>query len=68
MSPSNGPQIIQSLQENLDHLSDETGAVEPKDFVLYNISNALIGIYQDIEAEFRNLNARLTKIEQQLRR
>lgn len=63
---SNGPHVMQCLQENLDLLSG-TGTVDPKNIPLYNLSNALIGMYQDIEAEFQRLNARLTKIEQQLR-
>jgi hypothetical protein len=65
--PSNGPHVMQCLQENLDRLSGAAG-VGPKNAALYNLSNALIGMYQDIEAEFQNLNTRLTKIEQMLRR
>lgn len=68
MIPSNGPHVMQCLQENLNVLSDSLGKVEPKNVPLYNISNALIGLYQDIEAEFRRLNARLTNLEHQLQR
>jgi len=64
---SNGPHVMQCLQENLDLLSSVAG-VEPKNLPLYNLCNALIGMYQDIEAEFRRLNVRLTNIEHQLQR
>ena len=65
MSSSNGPHVMQCLQQNLDFL---TGHTDTQSKVLYNLSNALIGMYEDIEAEFQNLSARLTNIENQLRR
>jgi len=68
MTPSNGPHVIESLQENLKVLSGAYGAVPPANIPLYNISNALIGMYEDIVAEFQRLNTRLTNIERQLQR
>jgi hypothetical protein len=68
MSPSNGPHVMECLQENLNILKDALGVAEPKNIPLYNISNALIGMYQDIEAEFQRLNTRLTQLEQTLQR
>jgi len=68
MSASNGPLVIQSLQENLDRLKGPLGVINPQDIPMYNLSNALIGLYEDVEAEFRKLNARLTRLEQLLQR
>jgi hypothetical protein len=68
MSASNGPHVIKSLQENLDILGSPLGVLDTKNIPLYNISNALIGMYEDIQAEFQRLNTRLTNIEQQLQR
>lgn len=67
MSPSNGPHVMKCLHENLDLLGP-AGTAEPKNVPLYDLSNALIGIYEDIEAEFRQLDERLKRIEQRLQR
>jgi uncharacterized coiled-coil protein SlyX len=66
MAPTNGPHVVALLQEHLTLLTDEFGAIDPKHIVMYNLSNALIGIYRDMEAEFRQLNRRLTNLERRL--
>jgi hypothetical protein len=66
--PSNGPNITQCLQQNARILSDSSGIVPKENVALYNISVALLGMYEDIDAEFERLNVRLTNLEQQLRR
>lgn len=63
MKPSNAEHVIKSLHDNLDLLSGPLGVLNPQDIPIYNISNALIGMYQDFEAEFKHLHARLTALE-----
>lgn len=67
MDISNGPHIIQCLQENMSILKKSFNA-NPESIALYNLSNALVGMYQDIEAEFQQLNTKLTNIERLIQR
>lgn len=64
---SNGPHIMKCLQENLDMFNDPKNRTQ-QNIALYNLSNALVGMYEDVQEEFRRLNARLTTLEQRLQR
>lgn len=57
---------INCLQDNLGLLMDAFGNVAPENKVLWNISNALLGIGDEMNGEFQHIQTRLTNIEQQL--
>jgi hypothetical protein len=58
-------QVVQSLRDNLNLLNNDR-KTDHQSAALYNISNALIGLYEDLAVDMENLNARLNEIEAHL--
>lgn len=58
-------QVVQSLRDTMNLLSNDR-KTDHQSAALYNLSNALIGLYEDLAVEIGNLNARLNDIEARL--
>lgn len=58
-------QVVQSLRDTMNSLKDER-KTSAQSAALYNLSNALMGLYEDLAVEIGNLNPRLNDIEAQL--